>query len=401
MARLRDRVVKRTAKIETTVGTDAVPTGTEFFRSLAGQVPSLNFDITDNPESRGGLGSGEHTVGSPRPSIPIRATARGSGTENLPPDVAALLIVCGWVESINTALAAATASAGTTTGLTFPHGGVWPSSTAAGQALLGHPVVLGGTLPAPFTGLAPSDFIKSYSVTGADVTVGLGTTYGGGGLGADATITRPACVTYKTGTPSPHPALSLWEYIDGLLQKFLGTRGTWATTWEANKQGIFDFVLSGFYGGRTDVALLTGETDDPASGQPFTNGICHIDNVAVCVNAITASLNNTGYFPNCPSATQGIDAYEITGRDVRLELDPDLTTVAAGDFVSKLALGTISFVCAMLGPRVGGTAGTRIGLSMHDAKLRSVTDAIDNGNRKVRCEYGSRLVDGEFTLAIW
>ncbi len=107
------------------------------------QVPAFNFDITDNPESRGGLGAGEHTVGSPRPSIPVRATARGSGTANLPPDVAALLLVCGWLESINAVLAAATASGGSATTIIFPHGGVWPSSTAAGQALLGHPVVLG------------------------------------------------------------------------------------------------------------------------------------------------------------------------------------------------------------------------------------------------------------------
>lgn len=401
MPRIRERVTKALFKLESTVGTDASPTGTDFLRIRQGSTFSLNPDIRDNPELRGGYGEGEHSVGALLPAIQLLSSIRGSGAAATPPEVAALLAVCGFVETVNSsALAAITASAGTSTSVTAPHGGVWPSSTSAGEVLIGQPVILGGTLPAPFTGGTVVDVISGYTVSGADATITLSTTYGSA-LGANATITRPISTIYKSGTPSPHPAGTAYLYLDGLLQTFLGCRGTWTGAYEGRGFGVHQFDLSGFYGARTDASMLTGETDDTASPNVFVDGICHLNRLAVCANSVNIATNMAGYFPTCPAATYGVDPYEVTGRAVRVSLDPDLTLVATANHVAQLVAGTTMPFALLLGHRTSGSAGTRHTAFLRNGKLRTADASVDNGTRKVPVELGSTLVNDELTLAFF
>lgn len=398
--RLRERVTKAVAKLESTIGVDSSPGGADFLRILAGSTFELNPDVFENPELRGGYGEGEHGVGALLPTAQLRNNVRGSGAAATPSENSALYQVCGLVETINSsAIAAATASTGTTKQVTIPHGAGWPTTTADGEVLIGQPVLLGGTLPAPYTGQTVVDIIRGYTVSGANALVDLSTTYSAALSSGATTITRPISVIHRTGTPSPHPSLTLGLYWDGILTKLLGVRGGLTQNWEAARFATNQFDLAGFYGGRTDASMLTGETDDPASPLTWVNGICHVDSEVVCANAMQIALNMGGYFPNCPAAQYGKDPYEVTTRGVRVTIDPDLTLVATRDYIANLSAGAIMCVAALLGPRVGGTAGTRHTAFVRNAKLRNVTHTIDNGNRKVGLEFGSTLVDAEVTFA--
>lgn len=384
MARIRSRVTKVVSKIESTVGTDASPAGTDFHRVLEESTFSLNPDVIDNPELRGGYGEGEHLVGALRPTISVVNNVRASGAAGTAPENQAMLLACGFAETIRTALpsSASTASSGTATTVVIDRSTYtdWP---ATDNSFIGEAVVLAGNPTTPTI-----DFITGYSVAGNDVTITLATTHSPV-LSSSTTIQKLAQVVYHSLTPSPHPALTQYWYMDGLLQKFVGVRGSWSRTLTASRQAQDRFDLSGFNGGRTDASMLTGETDDSTSPPLWKAAICHVNRLAVCATSMNVTMNAAGFFPDCPVATEGIDPYEVTSRGFRLTIDPDLSLVATVNRLSQLTGGTIMPVAAMLGPRTGGSAGTRAGLVFPYAKLRGLGESPTNGIRKEQLEFGS------------
>lgn len=399
MARIRERVTKARFKTETTPGVDSSPTGADFLRIIAGSTFAFNPDIEENDEFRGGLGAGEHTVGPLSPSLTLINNVRGSGVANTPPEGAACMLACGMLETINAAIAAATAASGSATSLTAPVGS-WPATTLLGQALIGTPVILGGTLPAPWTGLTPVDFVTDYSVTGGNMTITLAHDYGSGTpLASGAQVSRPAGVTYKSGSPTPHPSGSAYLDLDGILQKFLGARGSMSMNLQAGKKATQQFDFQGLDGGRTDSAILTGETDDPTSPPRWKDAICAVNRKTVCASSLTWSLNQTGAFPDCPAMPEGRDAYEVTGRRAVMTINPDMNLIASqGNYLAALKAGTIMPIAALLGSRTIASVGNRVGVCMAEAKLRNVTPGVRNGFRDETLEAGSRAVDGEIAV---
>ena len=402
MARVRERITAALSKIETTVGTDSSPGVGDFFRIITGSGFSWNPEVDDSDEFKGGLGAGEHVVGGVLPAITLINNVRGSGVANTPPETASLMLACGMEETIAAAIAAATAASGTTETITAPVGS-WPASTAAGQFLIGHPCILGGTLPAPYTGLSVVDFITEYTVSGGNMTIRFGHTYPIT-LGSGATVSAPQRVVYKSWTPTPtaFPATTIYAYLDIILQKFVGCRGTMSQSWAAKRKATQQFDMQGVDGGDSDTAIITGVTDDPTSPPRWKNGILSINRKSMCASTLTWALNQTGVFPECPTSPDGFDTYEINGRRFSLTVNPDLNQIATqGSYKSILKANTIMPVCALLGDRFTAAVGNRIGLCVPQAKLRNVTPGVRNGFRDNTLEFGSVLSDYEVVYSIF
>lgn len=398
MARVRERVTKARFKIESTSGVDAAPTGADFLRIITGSNFAYNPTIIANTEFRGGPGEGEHVVAGLLPTVSLKTNIRGSGTPNVPPETDALLQACGFVETIEAALPVAggtTATTGTSRSVTVVRGTDWPAAGGFASGLIGEQVVLGGN-PA----IAEVDVITDYVVAGANATITVAGTHSPAFDNA-TTIQRLVQVVFRSQSPTPQPSGTSYLDLDGVLQKLLGCRGTWSEDWAGRGIGTMQFDLSGAWGGRTASAMLTGETDDPSSPQPWMNGICRIDGLTICADAMRAALNATGDYPTCPEALYGVDGYEVTGRGSRLTVDPDLDNglVGTADRVSALLNGTIMPAAFILGSRLGSATGKRHSLCLPQGKLRGVTPTVVGGRRKEQIEFGSKDVDNEWVLS--
>lgn len=93
------------AKVEVTYNTDPVPVAAT--DAVLVQNPSWSFEgarLIERPVVKPSLGMLKQLYGGALKTVTLEVEVRGSGTIDLPPDVAALLRACGWAETINAAV---------------------------------------------------------------------------------------------------------------------------------------------------------------------------------------------------------------------------------------------------------------------------------------------------------
>lgn len=353
-------------KVETTEGVDASPTTTDALQSFQ-LGRSLNPDVIEDQEFRGGLGSGEPVIGAFRPQITLASNLIGSGTPTTAPRLAPLMLAAALVETVNsTAMPTSgttTVDSGTATSVTFDRtvGGntAWPNTSGA---LVGQPVELAGNPSTPTVAI-----IRSYTVAGNNVTIGLAATFSPA-LSGTTTIKRLPHVLYAPGAPTPHPSLTAYLYRDGILEKFLGCRTNIGFTCRGGNKWTLETQLNGVLSARSDASVPVDSTVLP-SPAIWTNGICTLDSVEAAVSQLSIDLGNTGQFPTNPNQLNGLDPYVVGSRKVTGSFDPTLTLVATRNLLATLAAQTKVALAAMLGGKTGGVAGNRYGLFVPNAKL--------------------------------
>ncbi|HEY8359342.1 MAG TPA: phage tail tube protein [Ramlibacter sp.] len=87
------------AKVETTYGTDATPTGAEAMLTSKPQLTPLQAQNVARDVVRGTLGGSEQLVGSRFSQCTFDVELVGSGTAGTPPAWGALMAACGWAET--------------------------------------------------------------------------------------------------------------------------------------------------------------------------------------------------------------------------------------------------------------------------------------------------------------
>jgi hypothetical protein len=98
MALTRKRLLL--AKIETVVGTDSVPTGTDALLVSNLEIQPLQLELIDRELVRGNLGNSEKLVGQRLVGISFDVEIAGSGTAGTAPKWGALMQACGFSETI-------------------------------------------------------------------------------------------------------------------------------------------------------------------------------------------------------------------------------------------------------------------------------------------------------------
>lgn len=382
---LRVRNTLSLVKLEPTEGVDSTP-GTADFITLTGLTNQLNPDLIADNELRGGLGSGEPVIGAFRPVVTLTANLRGSGVAATPQaSFSAVFKAAGLVETLTAAAipstGTTTAASGTSTTVTFDgtvgNGTQWPSTAGTASGIIGHPIELAGN---PST--ATVDIIRDYQVSGANRTITLSRTYSPA-LSASTTLKRLPHGLWKPGSPDPHPSVTIYNYYDGIRERYTGCRPNLRFLLRGGNKGTFEAAFSGQLVDRGDFAvpaIATVEQSPPI----WVNGVLTVDNVAAAISEMNLDLGNQGQFPTNPNQISGLDPYVIGSRTVTGSLNPLLTLTATRNLFQKVTSQTKVAMAAILGNRDGAqTAGTRFGILIPSAKL---TDNVITEDGVVRRE---------------
>lgn len=361
-------LVRRAAvlfKIESSEGVDAAPSaGTD-------GVLVENVRITFNPnvittnEVTPSLDPFDSIVGGMSVGIDFDAYLKGCGTASTAPEWGKMLKCCGFAETVTSsavpASPAACAAGGTTV---LANLGAAASSTA--EAYLGMPLSL--------TSLLTLDtFIWDYSAAKAAKL----TDTAAGNVGTTTSYQIPVNVLYLPASSSISSA-TIWIYNDGLLYKFVGSRGTVSLALTSGGPAKASFRFMGMFGSKTDTALPT-VTYDTTRPPIWKGGAFTINSVAAAGQSLTADVGGQLAQPDNPNATEGFDPAVITARQPRGSINPKETLVATRDAMADFRAQTKRPIHA----RFGTAAGNRIAVTIPSALYLNQTPGDRNGYRVV------------------
>ncbi len=351
MAVLRSRRGAVLAKIETTEGVDAAPTTTN---AMLVENPRISFDasmVTTN-EMTGSLDPRAPIPGGIKMSMQYDMYLKGSGTPGVAPEFGDLFKACGW-EEVVTAVAIGTepAATGSTTSVTLG-----TSGAATAQAYRGMPITLSGNPVTP-----SNTFITDYSAAKVATLANLF----GTPLNSSTEYTIPANVLYRpTSDETVIKSLTQYCYMDGVLYKMLGARGTFALTMVAGQPGKLSFQWSGIYGGKTDAAVPVISSFDttrpPIWRNPNGDGAGHfsIERAQAALRQLVLTNGANLVNPDDPNAQEGFQTAVIPSRRMVGTMDPLATLVATRNLMDDFRNG----VPRILHSRIGTAAGNRCGI---------------------------------------
>ncbi len=242
------------------------------------------------------------------------------------------------------------ATAGTTTSFT---GGAAFSSTA--QIYRGMPCLIGGN-PATPAWATVIDYTSGKVATLGDLF--------GSALTTSSIVSIPANVLYAPISASI-PTASTEIYMDGVLYRFRGVRGSVSFEKTASGAARANFTMTGLFVSKTDAAVPAITYDGTRPGT-FRNSVMKVNRVNAALNSFTINANNNLVYPGDPNQSEGFGVPEITQRTLDGRIDPLATLVATRDIMTDFRNGNEKSIISRL---TGGTAvaGNRIALTVPSA----------------------------------
>lgn len=348
---LRARTAVVLAKIESQTGVDATPVqATDAILVESPQVdPEVNLIETD--EVTGSLDRDGPVTGGIRAKVSFACLLKGAGAAGTAPEFGKLLKACGFAETITaTAIPAApeacAAGGSTTTAV------LGTTAAATAQLYRGMPIVLSGNQ-------SGTSFISDYTAAKLATLTDLFA----GAIVATTSYQIPANVLYSPASASI-PSLTLYVYMDGVLYKLVGCRGSFRLALEAGGIGRLSFDFQGLYVSKTDAAVPSAPVYDSTRPPVWRAGKMLIDRVASGVAQLGLDAGITTAMPGNPNASEGFDAPIHTGRRLTGSMNPLEELVATRDIMGDFRAGTRKIVHA----RLGTAAGNRIGLTWPQAQ---------------------------------
>ncbi len=377
---IRPRNVAILVKMETTPGTDAVPTAADAIPFEAdGYSYNSPYQSEQSNEANGSLVAGAPLV-SGRPaqvSIKVRVKGAGAGTvysATVKPPHHVLFQACGKRGLFTASVSAAALTAGSVNSATLGTG-----FAGVAQSYVGMPLQLaGGTSGGRIVHV--SDYTAARVATLADVFAAA----------LDTSVTAALVPNWTYAGTSPkdtaaratdNPAATIYIYEDGTLHKFVGCRGQISDcSGETAKPGFVTFQLTGIYAGAVDATMPT-VTVPQHSAPVLAMGAGGV-NPALVINrkelkVSTWQLNDGQQLssPDDPNTPYGFGAAEIGGREPALVIDPLKTLKANRDPIAEIESGAI--YPGVL--RHGVTAGNRWSLTFPKLTISN----LDYGTRDI------------------
>jgi Phage tail tube protein len=177
-------------------------------------------------------------------------------------------------------------------------------------------------------------------------------------------------LTVSSGTSASYapvstgiPGCTIWAYLDGQLNKYVGCRGSVKLSLKAGQPAVWSFTMQSLTTVLSDASLVAGtyeaaNTTPPAWVKYSTNSALKIGtgNIEAIVTAVEIDLGmNVQVAPN---ANTGNNRNEIVlaGRDVGGSMDPELVAVATYDYLAKMIAGSTESMTI----QVGGTQFNKV-----------------------------------------
>ncbi|MCE5265673.1 MAG: hypothetical protein LLG97_19365 [Deltaproteobacteria bacterium] len=207
-------------------------------------------------------------------------------------------------------------------------------------------------------------------------------------------------VTSVTYTPasSAISSMTLAAYMDGMIKKIWGARGTVSIKLESGKPAYLHFVYTGADFSVTDGAMLSAgvsfETTKPIA---FQGGALTVDSYAAVISLLEINIGNKVSLRPDAAATSGHKSAVIAARDPVMTFDPETVLVATYDFYGKLRSGAEGALSAVL----TGSAGNICTITAPKVQYVDVKPAEREGFRTlgIDCQLNRNTGDDELSIA--
>ncbi len=364
MTVLRARNAAFLAKIEASEGIDAAPSA----GSDAVLVENLRLSFDQNAiqtnEATGSLDPRAPIPGGLKAKIAFDTWMKGSGSPGTPPEFGKLFKACGWKETITAAavpLSPEAATAGSANTATFA-----APFSATSQAYRGMPMILddnpaAGAVPfvVDWSGGRVATFTDAFNPALDGTTVGQ----------------IPINVLYgPTSDASLIASLTQYLFMDGLLYKILGARGSVKIAGQAGGAWKASWDFTGMFAAKIDagVPACTYQSVRPPI---WTGGAMLLDRKPVNVAALNVDTGIELANPENPAAAEGFDPAVIVGRKMTGSIDPLAALVASRDALADFRAGAQRIVHA----RVGSVPGNSFGVVVPAAQYTGFTPGERSG----------------------
>lgn len=390
------------AKVETTFGVDPTPSPSTDAHLIL--EPNISYDITqlERNISRNTLSKLPAQTGRKVARMTFGYEVRNNGNTagTVPPAIGTLLRGCGMAQTQKIA-AAGTIQTSPATNVGSPTGTFTYANTTAYAAAIPRVFTLtcttgGGTGVAVFTVSSPAisnlPAINTTNVTmtnagaftlgnSAQITPTIGTSFQ---IGDTYTI-RCSPLRYEyTPISSAFESLTLYLYLDGLLHKMTGARGTWSMEGTGGEYARFNFDFTGNYIDPVDAAMPspTNETSKPPMVELANLNIGGIS--TFYASSFSIDMANDVVIRDNINNAEGYAGAMITGRAPMATFDPEAELVATHDFFGKMKSGAeMEFEV-----HVGNTKGNVVTFYGPNVQYRSINYGERNSIRTMDVQMG-------------
>lgn len=195
------------------------------------------------------------------------------------------------------------------------------------------------------------------------------------------------------------PSLTLYLYIDGILHKALGCRGSFTLTGTAGEYALVAFTFQGVYVEPVDALFPASPAYEDSLPPIVQNAGLTVNGYEDCAQQFTIAVANTINPILCVNANEGVSGYNVSARNVTGSFNPQASlltplTAANKNPFKQLAAGTVgefdvtigsetNNICTITGniQHTGVSPGNRDGALIWDIPFRFVRET---GNDEIR-----------------
>jgi len=228
----------------------------------------------------------------------------------------------------------------------------------------------------------------------------------------------PAGLKYQTTThadDADNQSCTLWFYVDGVLHKMRGCRGTFSVEATSGEFGVFNFDFTGDYVVAADATFpttITYETTVPpitetaalsiAAGTGRAGGVDDVQDGPGSPASIVASsfgfdIGNSIAPRLDVTSSDGYAGAKVTGRAPTFSVDPEVNTIANQDLYSHVESGQLFDVMA----GIGGSVGNRVYFFGPQAQMTAANYADRDNTRVFNVESNLVRKAGNDEFAVW
>lgn len=374
------------AKIESTYGTDSVPTGNANAILVTDlNVSPLAADIVDRNLIRNYMGSSDQLIANARVECDFSVEMAGAGTAGSAPAYGPLLRACGLAETILAAPVTGSAQAGTVNTITLAAGASAVDNIYNGLLLS----ITSGT------GSGQSGIVVAYNGTTKVATFAAPLTTA---PAAASGYSIGAGVTYKQISTS-FESVTIYCNIDGTLHKLTGSRGNVEIGLSAKGIPAYKFKMVGVFNTVTDTALPTtsySSFQTPVVANLANTSVFNFLGVSSLVlESFDFNANNSVDF----RALIGAEYVQITDRKVNGAVKFEAPALATLDIFST-ARGNTTGNFAIIH---GTVAGNRVAISSSkiDVGMPSYEETQGVVMLNVPVTFQPTLGDDDFSIAVF
>jgi hypothetical protein len=179
-------------------------------------------------------------------------------------------------------------------------------------------------------------------------------------------------------------SVTIYFYLDGLLHKIVGARGTFDIDLKAGEYGGISWEFTGIYAGPTDTTMATGVAFDATVPPRFVSASFAIDSYAAIIESMKVKIANEIVRRPSANAATGILEYFCKDRKITGDIDPEAVLLATKDFWTMWSGNSQVALTAT----VGSVAGNRCVISGAQVQL----DGLKYGDRENILTYALPLV---------